>query len=48
MDELVIAKRYFRPEEIKAVYLKGLNGKEATSSEVPDAPTDTGSMLMFF
>lgn len=34
MDEFVIAQRYFRPEEIKAVYIKGLNGKEVTSSEV--------------
>lgn len=34
LDENVIAKRYFRPEEIKAVYLKGLNGKEALSSEI--------------
>lgn len=33
MDELLIAKRWFRDEEIKTVYNKGLNGKEATSSE---------------
>lgn len=33
MDEFLIAKRWLRPEEIKAVYLKGLNGKEATSAE---------------
>jgi hypothetical protein len=36
LDEAVICKRYFRPEEIKAVYLKGLNGKEVTSSEVSE------------
>ena len=34
LNETLLAKRYFRPEEIKAVYLKGLNGKEATSSSV--------------
>lgn len=33
IDEVIIAQRYFRPEEIKAVYLKGLNGKEVTSNE---------------
>lgn len=33
LDELVLSKRYFRPEEIKAVYLKGLNGKEVTTTE---------------
>lgn len=33
-DEFGLTNRYFRPEEIKAVYLKGLNGKEATSSEI--------------
>lgn len=33
MDEVIVAKRWFRDEEIKAVYNKGLNGKEATSSE---------------
>jgi hypothetical protein len=32
-DELMLWKRYARPEEIKAVYLKGLNGKEVTTSE---------------
>jgi hypothetical protein len=36
IDEAVIAKRYFRPEEIKAVYLKGLNGKEVTSTEIKE------------
>lgn len=34
MDELVIAQRYFREEEIKTSYVKGLNAKELTSSEV--------------
>jgi hypothetical protein len=34
LDEFVLAKRYFRPEEIKAAYLKGLNGKEVTSTEI--------------
>lgn len=38
-DESIFAKRYFLPEEVKAVYLKGLNGKEATSSEVTPATT---------
>lgn len=32
-DEMFLAKRYFRPEEIKAVYLKGLNAKEFNTSE---------------
>ena len=36
-DEILLCKRYFRPEEIKAVYLKGLNGKEATSSEIAES-----------
>jgi len=44
VDEAIVAKRYFRPEEIKAVYLKGLNGKEVTSSERSPA---TGSFLSF-
>jgi len=30
-DEFIIAKRWFREEEIKSVYLLGLNGMEATS-----------------
>jgi hypothetical protein len=34
MNETIVAKRYFRPEEIKAVYLKGLNGKEVTTTEI--------------
>lgn len=33
MNEIILSARYWRPEEIKAVYLKGLNGKEVTSSE---------------
>lgn len=33
LDEILIAKRYFREEEIKTIYNKGLNGKELTSSE---------------
>lgn len=41
MDEVIIATRYFRDEEIKALYIKGLNGKEATSSEI--AVPDQGS-----
>lgn len=44
IDELVIAKRYFRPEEIKAVYLKGLSGKEAMTSERPVG----GGFMPFF
>jgi hypothetical protein len=39
VDEYLACKRYFRPEEIKAVYLKGLNGKEATSSESGEGGT---------
>ena len=35
-DEWIFTKRYFRPEEIKAVYLKGLNGKLVTSSEISE------------
>lgn len=41
IDELLVA-RYFRAEEIKAVYIKGANGKEATSTEV--TPTDIKSV----
>jgi hypothetical protein len=37
LDEMIIAKRYFRPEEIKAVYLKGINSKEVTSTELSPA-----------
>jgi hypothetical protein len=44
MNETVLTKRYFRPEEIKAVYLKGLNGKEVTSSE---RKAGGGGFLMF-
>lgn len=33
IEDVLYAKRYFLPEEIKTVYNKGLNGKEATSSE---------------
>jgi hypothetical protein len=46
MDEFILAKRYFRPEEIKAVYLKGLNGKEVTSSE--RAQASGAGFLSFF
>ena len=49
MDETIVTIRYFRPEEIKAVYLKGLNGKEVTSSEVDPTPAGSASsFLMFF
>ena len=34
IDEAIVANRYFRPEEIKTLYIKGLNGKEATSTDV--------------
>ena len=34
IDEVLICNRYFRPEEIKSVYLKGLNMKQALSSEI--------------
>ena len=34
LDESLAAARYFREEEIKTVYNKGRNSKEATSSEV--------------
>jgi hypothetical protein len=36
MDETFVAIRGLRPEEIKAVYLKGLNGKEVTSTEIKE------------
>jgi hypothetical protein len=46
IDELILAKRYFRPEEIKAVYLKGLNGKSAISSEkAPAAGYESGQFF---
>jgi hypothetical protein len=32
-DESILAKRWFRDEEIKTIYCKGLAGKELTSSE---------------
>lgn len=48
IDELVIAQRWFRPEEIKAVYLKGLNAKEATSTEVAPSTTGASNFLIFF
>ena len=35
LDDVVIAQRWFRPEEIKAVYNKGFNGKEVTTTEIP-------------
>lgn len=34
VDEVVIASRYFRADEIKAGYLKGYNGSEFTSASV--------------
>lgn len=34
MDEVLIAKRWFRDEEIKTIYCKGLCAKELTSSEI--------------
>lgn len=46
LSETIIAKRYFRPEEIKAVYLKGLNGKEVTSSE--SGGSSSNSLGQFF
>ena len=48
MDEALFAIRYFRPEEIKAVYLKGLNGKEATSTENEPAPQGKHRMFNVF
>lgn len=34
IDEALVAKRWFRVEEIKTIYCKGLNGKEVTSGEI--------------
>lgn len=34
IDEALIAQRWFRDEEIKTIYCKGLAGKELTSSEI--------------
>jgi len=45
MDEFGLTKRYFRPEEIKAVYLKGLNAKEATASSLTLQLLETGERL---
>jgi len=33
LDEVLVANRAFRPDEVTAVYLKGYNAKELTSSE---------------
>lgn len=33
MDELLFARRWFRPEEVKTAYIKGYNAKEVTSQE---------------
>ncbi len=41
MDELLIAARWFREEEIKTAYIKGFNGKEVISSEISAAVTTT-------
>lgn len=45
LDEMVIAERWFRPEEIKTIYCKGLCGKELTSEEIVGA---NGNMLLLF
>lgn len=45
MDEVLIAKRYFRNEEIKVAYTKGLNGFELTSEPVP---SNQGNMFLCF
>jgi hypothetical protein len=46
MDEFIVAKRYFREEEIKAAYNKGLNGLAATFSDASGA--NTGNMFLAF
>lgn len=48
IDEVVVARRWFRDEEIKALYIKGLTGQPATSiSGQPTAQTDAVSNLAF-
>ena len=39
MDEVVVARRWFREEEIKALYNRGLNGQEAFEMTPPPAIT---------
>jgi hypothetical protein len=41
IDEVLLAARWFREEEIKAVYNKGLNVKELTSTEEEPDPSLT-------
>lgn len=44
-DETILAKRWFRPEEIKTVYIKGLIGEEATSEPNPATSSNTGAFF---
>ena len=46
-DEVIIAKRYFRDEEIKTIYIKGLNGFVVTSDPTYEDLL-IGNFFMFF
>lgn len=48
VDEVLIAKRWFRPEEMKSIYLKGLNGFEATSEPSPTPTASSVSLRRVF
>jgi hypothetical protein len=47
LDEVLLVKRWFRPEEVKTIYIKGWNGKEATSSEVTPPGPVTATRRIF-
>lgn len=47
MDEFLLNKRWFRDEEIKTIYNKGLAGKELTSEEITVGGS-TGNFFLFF
>lgn len=47
MDEALLAKRWFRDEEIKTIYCKGLCGKELTSEEIVSS-SSSGNFFLFF
>lgn len=47
MDEALIAKRWFRDEEIKTIYCKGLCAKELTSEE-RGSSSSSGNFFLFF
>lgn len=48
LDEIVLWKMTLFTDEVKALYLKGLNGKEATSTENQPAPQGKHRMFQVF